>query len=372
MWLRRMPWMLLTVALVLIAIGWHGISRSAELGGASERLVRQQIVWSVLAVGAMLAVAIPNYRRLCRHSYLEFVITLAALVLVYFFPAVNGANRWIRLGPVGFQPSEFAKLAFVLALARYLMYRENYRRMRGLLMPLGIAMVPILLILREPDLGTACVFLPVLFAMLLVAGARWRDLAVVAAAGLACLPVLWTQMSGEQRSRVTALVHQNAPEEKPAEQAYHLHRAKQMIALGGMWGSRVSGPAVDQRGAYHVPEPATDSIFVVLVERWGQLGAAVLLALFLILAWRGLVVAEQTSEPFGRLAAAGIVALFAVEVVINTGMMVGLLPITGLSLPLVSYGGSGLLAHALAVGLLLNVGLHPGYEVAKEPFRFRE
>ena len=147
------------------------------------------------------------------------------LVVVYFFPAINNAHRWIRLGPISLQPSEFAKVAFVAALARYLMYRENYRRLRGLMVPLAITTLPVLLILREPDLGTAAVFLPVLFVMLFAAGARRRDLAMLLIAGLMLMPLLWTQMSFEQKSRITSLFDQPAPTQRPSDDAYHLHQA---------------------------------------------------------------------------------------------------------------------------------------------------
>ncbi len=270
------------------------------------------------------------------------------------------------------QPSEFAKLAFVLGLARYLMYRSSYRELPGLLAPLTIVMVPMVLVLKEPDLGTALVFLPVLFMMLFAAGARPRHLVLVMLAGAALMPALWSQMSREQRSRITALAEQTHPGQKPSDDAYHLHQAKQVLSLGGWRGSLWAGDATDDRSAYFVPEPHTDSIVCVLVERLGLWGLALVLALFVTLVWRGLVVAQETREPFGRLVAIGIATLLAVQMLINTGMMVGLLPITGLALPLVSYGGSSLLANALAVGLLLNVGLRPGYEVTNEPFRFAE
>ena len=134
----------------------------------------------------MLVVTVPNYRILCRWSWVVFLASLILLVVVYAFPPVNGARRWMRFGPFGFQPSEFAKVAYVLALARYLMYRENYRRFRGLVLPLMLTLLPVILILREPDLGTAMVFLPVLFVMLFAAGARQADLAKLALLGLRC------------------------------------------------------------------------------------------------------------------------------------------------------------------------------------------
>ena len=188
--------------------------------------------------------------------------------------------------------------------------------------------------------------------------------------GLLLLPVLWSQMSREQRSRVTALFDQPAAGQRPSGDAYQLYQAKQTLALGGGWGSLVTGQAVDDHAAYALPEAQSDFIFCVVGERLGLPGLALTLGLFAWLAWRGLRIAAATREPFGRLVAVGVVTLLAVEVLVNTAMTVGLLPITGLSLPLVSYGGSGLLAHGMALGLLLNVGLRPGYEVTREPFRY--
>jgi cell division protein FtsW (lipid II flippase) len=176
-------------------------------------------------------------------------------------------------------------------------------------------------------------------------------------------------MSREQRSRVTALFEQTLPAQRPTDDGYHLHQAKQLLALGGIWGSWLAGEPVNDPSVYRLPEDHTDFIFTVLGERFGWMGTFSILFLVVLLSWRGLAVAGATREPFGRLAAVGIVALFAVQSLINTAMTVGLLPVTGLSLPLVSYGGSGLLSHGLALGLLLSVGLRPGYEVAGEPFR---
>ncbi len=364
------PWLIVVAAALLVLSGWVSIARYEGLTGGGGRFLRLQMVWSVVAVVATVAASVPNYRVLCRWSYVVFALGLGLLVAVYFTAPVNGARRWIRFGPVGFQPSEFAKIAFVLALARYLMYRENYRSLVGLLLPLGLTLVPVLLILREPDLGTAAVFLPVMFVMLFAAGARRIDLAGLVLAGLFVLPLLWTQMSLEQKSRVTALFEQAGPGEKAAGDAYHLRQAKQMLALGGVWGSAIAGQAVDDPAAYHLPEAQSDFIFCILGERFGLVGIAVVLGLYALLVWRGLAIAGATREPFGRLVAAGLATLVAVQVLINTGMTVGLVPITGLSLPLVSYGGSGLVAQGLVLGLLVNVALRPGYEVAKEPFRY--
>lgn len=369
-WFGQMPWSVVCLAMGLTAAGSLCIARAAELSGGADTLWTKQIVWATFGLAAMLASTTVNYRQVARWSYPLFALSLLGLVAVFFAPSINGAHRWLRLGPVGFQPSEFAKLAYVLALSRYLMYRANYRRLRGLVVPLAVTLVPLLLILKEPDLGTALVFLPVLFLMLFAAGAKSSDLALVGLLGVMLLPVLWSQMSHEQRSRITALAEQTGPGEKPTADGYHLHQAKQMHALGGLSGSLLSGDVTTDRAVYHLPEAPTDFVFCIAGERFGLVGSCAMLLCYALLLWRCQAVALATREPFGRLVAVGVLALFAVEVCINTAMTVGLAPITGLSLPLVSYGGSGLLTHLLALGMVLNVGLRPGYEVTREPFRF--
>jgi rod shape determining protein RodA len=369
-WSRHLPWSIVVAAVLLVGLGWLAIARVEELTEGSGRFLHQQMAYSVLALVAMLLLSIPQYQAICRFSYVLFLVALGLLAAVYCFPPINRAHRWIHLGPVGLQPSELAKIAFVLALARYLMYRDNYRRLRGLLAPLALTLVPVLLILKEPDLGTSLVFLPVFFVMLFAAGAKRSDLACVVLAGVMVLPLLWTQMSLEQKSRITALFDQPPPGRPPSDSAYHLHQAKQFRAMGGIWGSFVTGQPTDDPAAYRLPEAQSDFIFCVVGERFGLPGMALTMGLFAWLVGRALAIATETREPFGRLLAVGVAALLAVEVLIHTGMTVGLLPVTGLSLPLVSYGGSGLLAHGVALGLLLNVGLRPGYEVTNEPFRY--
>ncbi len=173
-WPQRLPWGLLLAAGALLLLGWCGIARSEELADGDGRYLHHQVLWSVFAGVAIWLVTLPGYRWLRDYAYPLFGATLFLLMAVYFFPAVHGAQRWIRLGPVGFQPSEVAKLVFVLALARYLMRAENYRHFRGLFAPLVLTLIPVVLVLREPDLGTALVFFPVLFAMLYAAGREKR------------------------------------------------------------------------------------------------------------------------------------------------------------------------------------------------------
>ena len=358
-----MPWGVVVLAAAITSLGLVAIARGQELAEARERFLSQQLIWCGVAAGAMVVAAVPNFRRLARFATLAYFFVLALLLAVYFFPPVNGAHRWIKFAGLTLQPSEFAKLATIASLAAWARYREPVIGLKGLAAPLALAALPCLLILREPNLGSALVFPPVALAMLFAAGARAIDLAKVAAIGIVLAPLMWTQMSREQRSRIVALGRQNPPEVSPTADGYQLHQAKQVLALGGVWGSYLGREPTDDAWAYRLPEDHTDFVFSIVGERFGWFGMAILLNLYTALVAEIVRVATRTCEPFGRLLTFGVAAMFAAQATINTGMTVGLLPITGVGLPLVSYGGSSLVAHAVALGLVVNVGLRPGYEV---------
>jgi cell division protein FtsW (lipid II flippase) len=367
--LKRVPWSVVVAATALVMLGLAGISRGDQLAGSGAYFTRQ-LVWVGLAIPALIAAAWVPYRSLRPVSYLLFGVTIVLLLLVFLMPARGGARRWIPLGLFDMQPSELAKLTFILALSHYLMYRRNFRRFQGLFTPFLLTLIPLVLVLKEPDLGTALLFLPLLLAMLLAAGARLRHLMLIGMMGVAVTPVLWLGMNAEQKSRVVSLLTQVENGPVPRGDGYHLYQSKRMLSLGGTWGSELSGMPVDDPAAYHLPAARTDFVFCLIGERFGLFGSLLTLAIYAVLVVKGLAIAHSTREPFGRLLATGIVTLLATQAIINTGMTVGLMPITGMTLPLVSYGGSSLLATAIGLGLLINVAIRPGYEVTAEPFRF--
>jgi rod shape determining protein RodA len=368
--LQRIPWSVVALSTAITAIGLSALLRADELYGDSK-LFERQVIWLMMSWPAMFAVTRIPYRSIRPLSFWFYGICVVLLVVTLFMPASNGARRWIPLGLLDFQPSEPSRLAVILALAFYLMHRENHRTVPGLIPPLIMTLVPLLLVLKEPDLGTAMLFLPVLYAMLFAAGSRTQHLLIAAAAGIALIPVLWWQMSAEQKSRVVTVFTQRDGGTAPAGDGFHLHQSKQVMALGGGLGSIARDePLIDDPNAWQLPAARTDFIFSIIGERYGIPGCAILLTLYMALLVRGLQIARATREPFGRLVAVGIVTMIATQVVINTGMTVGLMPITGITLPLCSYGGSSLLSTSIALGLLMNIAMRPGYEVTGEPFAF--
>lgn len=362
-----MSWPIVLATLALLGASLGALARGDEL--FTGDFVRRQGIWILISLPAMAAAAWLPYRFWKPWAIPLFAISLVLLLLVLFLPAKYGSHRWVPLGLLNMQPSEPAKLTFILMLAQHLMYERNHRTLRGLILPLLLTLAPLVLILREPDLGTSLLFLPVLFAMLLAAGAKLSHLALVIFAGVLVAPALWQVMSAEQRSRVTEVFRQSDGGEIPRGDGYHLHQSKQVIALGGALGSDAAGEPVSDPLAYHLPASRTDFVFCLIAERWGTRGVIVVLGLYLVLIGNGLRLAARTREPFGRLVAVGVVTLIAGQVVINTGMTVGLMPITGLTLPLISHGGSSMLVTCVGIGLVLNVGLRPGYEVTGDPFR---
>jgi rod shape determining protein RodA len=407
--LRIVRLCLVAATLALIAVGIatiYSAGHPAEPSpaGQTEDLTsfwKKQVVFAVIGIVVFIAVNSVNYRRFGAISYWVFalVLVLLAILLVSkyvidlpFAPMTKGTYRWIKFKVAGrslpaIQPSELCKLAYILALAWYLRYRSNYRNFRALIGPFILTLLPMVLILLEPDLGTVMLMMPVLFAMLFVAGAKVKHLLLIVLMALLVSPMLWSKMEYYQRIRISSVLLQSDWIRQKAEQnqmlgrilvgtkfsekkwksdwGYQLIRSKYAVASGGTKGYGFRrGPFVkyDFLDARH-----NDFIFAIIAQQWGFLGCAVLLGLYAIIISSGLKIALHNTDAFGRLLAVGIVAMFVVEVIVNISMTVGLMPITGLTLPFVSYGGSSLIVSMAAVGLLNNVGRCRPYSLARKP-----
>ena len=356
---RRLDWFLLSAVAALVAYGlWAvaGITRYDVAGNESYYVVRQAIAAGLGLCGLLVALAIDpdRYRRAQKAIY---GVTLLPMLLVFpLADTTRGSKRWIDIGPFQFQPSEFGKLLFVLALAGFL--ADRARRLgdpRVVLQAIGLALVPIALVFKQPDLGTALVYGSALAACLFVAGIRWSQFVALAAiAVLVISSVVWflpaagvEVLKPYQVDRLTGF----ADRERDLEGLnYNVNQSITAVGSGGLDGRGVD--AATQTRLDYLPEHATDFVFASLAEQRGFFGAALLLGLYLLVVWRGLRVITVARDAFGAIAAGGIVIAFLFQIFINVGMTIGVAPVTGIPLPLVSVGGSAMVANLLAIGVL--------------------
>jgi len=349
--LQNVDWVLLATALALIGLGlltlWSLPTRSAS-GGASWR----QLSWVGVGLLALLAVASLDYRRLIRFAPAFYLGGLGLLVTVLVIARpVAGARRWISLGPISLQPSELFKLIFILTLVWALTSRWRDQLPRGVtLFSLGLLAIPVFLMARQPDLGSALVLLPVLLAILIGASVEFRLMGWLGAGALAAAPLTWFVLKGYQRERLLVFLD---PFRDPLGSAYNVIQARIAIGSGQLLGKGIRGATQSQLA--FLPERHTDFIFAVFAEQWGFVGCLVLIVGYALLLLRGFDIAATTRDPAGRLLALGVTALLAAQTFINMGMVTGLLPIVGLPLPLMSYGGSSMVVSLMALGLLLSV-----------------
>ena len=346
------------VAVVLLSIGVVMVYSASAIVAADRFrdpyfFLKKQLFWAVLGAGCLWLMLRLDYRRLERWVLPLLVAALALLVLVLIPPigqAINGTRRWIRLGPVSFQPAELAKLALVVYLAAFLARRrealENFRR--DLLPPLVVAGVLAALVFAQPDLGNCLTLLVLTFALLFLAGGRVRHLGLVLAPALPLVAIaVW--MAPYRLRRITAFLD---PWSDPRGSGFQIIQSWLALGNGGLVGR---GIGASTQKLFYLPEPHTDFIFAILGEELGFVGALVVVALFVVLVWRGLRIGLRAPEPFGAYLALGITVLIATQTLVNLGVVTGLLPTKGLPLPFVSFGGSALLVTMLSTGVLLNI-----------------
>ncbi len=359
---RSLDWILLGAVAALVAYGlWavSGITRYDVRLDPSYYVVRQAIAAGLGGVALLVALAIDpdRYRRAQR---LIFGTTIGLMLLVFALaPETRGSRRWLDIGPFQFQPSEFGKVLFVLALAGFLADRaRRLHEARVVLQAVGLGAIPILLVFKQPDLGTALVYLAALSACLFVAGARWTHLLVLASVAVTVMvSVVWLLpdvgvdvLEPYQRDRLTGFAN---PGSDPADATYNVTQSITAIGAGGVGGRGVAG-ATQTRLSY-LPEHATDFVFASLGEQRGFLGASLLLLLYLLVVWRGLRVITVARDAFGAIVAGGIVLAFLFQIFVNAGMTMGIAPVTGIPLPFVTVGGSSMVANLGAMGILLAI-----------------
>ncbi len=317
----------------------------------SDTLATKQVLWMGIGILLVFLIARGDYFRLMDWAWPLYLISLLLLVAVLFAPARLGAHRWISVGGFNFQPSELAKISTVIMLARFFFnHRPEYLPRQKLLIPFVIVAVPFLLILKEPDLGTGLILLPVFFSMLYLWGFDPRALLVMMLVGAAASPLLVGFLKEYQRARLLVFLNPNLD---PLGAGYTIIQSKIAIGSGGLFGKGYMEGT--QNYLKFLPERHTDFIFGVIGEEGGFLIGAAMLALFWLIVKKGYTICGQTQDRFGGQLACGITTMLGLQIVINLGMTMGLLPVVGVPLPLVSYGGSSILITMVTIGILLNI-----------------
>jgi len=349
-WHSEVHWPLVYTTLALVVIGILFIySATYRVAGNFEM---KQIFWVVLGFGVFFAIPFVGYRTFLSVSYLLYAVTVALLLWVLIAGQSRlGAQRWISLGPFVLQPSEFAKLATILAMAHFLGSNNPWERGKKIIFAaIGIGIVPLFLVMRQPDLGSSLLFVPIIAVMIYLWGIRYRTIIMTAIAGLLSAPLFWFFLREYQKKRIMVFLN---PQLDPLGAGYTALQSRIAVGAGGVMGKGYLAGTQSQLN--FVPEHHTDFIFCVIGEEWGFLGAMVVVLLYGVLFHAIFSVIQHTTDIKAKLLASGIVALLFTQVFINIGMSVGLMPVTGLTLPLVSYGGSSFLATSIALGRVLSI-----------------
>lgn len=349
-WLKDIHWSLFISMIMLASIGILFIY-SASYADPAKYEVRQAF-WALVGFSIFLSVPLVGYRTFLNMSYLLYTITIILLLLVALVGETRfGAQRWLAIGPFSMQPSEFAKLTTVMALANYLGTRNAWERdIKTIATACGIVLLPMVLIMKQPDLGSSLLFIPILFVLLFLWGIRYRYIIFSVLAGLVSAPLMWFMLKEYQKKRIQVFLN---PKLDPLGAGYTAIQSKIGVGSGGFSGKGFLQGTQSQLN--FVPEHHTDFIFCIIGEEWGFVGSLLIIALYAVFFNAFFQIIQSTTDERGKLLGGGILAVFLAQVLINIGMTIGLMPITGLTLPLVSYGGSSLLMSAFALGLVLSI-----------------
>ena len=354
--------LILIISILIAALGILSIYSSTyqKEGQLWQKIYKRQILWVILGLFIFLVASNFNYRRFWEWSYILYAIAVIFLFLVFVLGAVRlGAQRWLRISWFNFQPSEFAKLIMIIFLSRYFsrkltsnvsLFSSQLDIFRGIFLPLLFIAFPILLIIEQPDLGSGLMILFVFMALLYFAQIRLRYIFIFLVLLALPFPFLWHLLRDYQKERLLVFLNPNID---PLGAGYTVIQSKITIGSGGIFGK--GWLAGTQSQLHFLPESHTDFIFATFAEEWGFLGSAALLFLYYLLIRQGILIAQRTQDHFGKLLAAGISFMLGIQVFVNIAMNLGLAPVVGLPLPLMSYGGSSIILTFISLGILVNI-----------------
>ncbi len=351
---KDFDWGLAGLVLTVLAFGLINLySATLQKGSTSHTYFYHQAIWIGAGLaGMMIAIAINDefYRE---NAIIFYIISVILLILVDVYGMItSGAQRWIRLGPISLQPSELAKISLILALGYYYEVKKSLDilSLRHMILPFALAMIPAILVVKQPDLGTALLLVFIFLSILLYEGIPWKTLLGLAISGLGLLPIMWRFLKPYQKARLLTFIN---PDRDPLGAGYHIIQSKIAVGSGGVWGKGFLKGT--QCKLEFLPEHHTDFVFSVLAEEWGFIGSVTVIALLFLLVLWGLETARTARNRFGEVVAIGITAMFFWQIIINIGMVIGVMPVVGIPLPFFSYGGSQTLTNLFAVGILLSI-----------------
>ncbi len=359
--LRDITWGLVLLIVAVASVGFIQLYSAA--GGDIDPWADRQMLRFAVGLCVMTVIAITDIRLWLRTAYLFYAVALVLLVAVELFGRIGmGAQRWLDLGVIHVQPSEIMKISIVLALARYFhgLSFEEVGMIRWLLVPLALVLAPVVLVMKQPDLGTAMLLLATSGSVFFFAGVRlWKFLLVVLAGG-AAMPIGWGLMHDYQRKRVLTFMN---PETDPLGAGYHILQSKIALGSGGFTGKGFLQGS--QSHLSFLPEKQTDFIFTMFAEEQGLIGALALIGLYILVLAYGFAIAMRSRNQFGRLVGGGLTVMLFLYVFINIAMVSGLVPVVGVPLPLVSYGGTAMMTLLVGIGLLISVYVHRDVEIPR-------
>lgn len=333
---------------------------------SSEKFLYKQLVWTLGGLVLFFILLYFDYISFACYAYVIYVSVLLLLMLLLILGGtIKGSQRWFSLGSFSFQPSEFMKITLILVLARFLRYKKYGLGLLDIVIAILLTLIPMVLIMKQPDLGTALVLVPILFSILYAAGIRLFYLLLLIGSGFALAPLFWIYLlKSYQKLRIIGFLWPDKAEDWGA--GYHRLQSLIAVGSGGLTGSGW-GNGIQNRMKF-LPERHTDFIFAVIAEEWGFLRACFLLLLYLVFIACGIGIAGSTRDPFGRLVVVGLVTMFVTQIVVNIGMNLGIAPIVGMTLPFVSYGGSSMLTSFIALSIIFNIKMRAKIDLASRHF----
>ncbi len=359
--LWQVNWSLIFFLAILVGTGCAMLYSAADANWSPW--AERQLIRFGVGIFILLIIAVIDIRFWLRHAYTLYLLVFGLLIAVEVMGIIGmGAQRWINLGFIQMQPSEIMKIALVLALARYFHGRslEDIGHPAFLIIPLIMVVAPVLLLLRQPDLGTAIMLTMVAGVIFFLAGVRTWQFGLVIGIVIAALPIGWTMLHGYQKTRILTFLN---PESDPLGAGYHIMQSKIALGSGGVFGKGYLRGT--QSHLNFLPEKQTDFIFTMLAEEFGMVGGLLLIVIYAIIIIYGFVIALRVHNQFGRLVALGITGNLFLYIFINIAMVMGLLPVVGIPLPLVSYGGTAMLSIMIGFGFIICANVHRDVRVGR-------